>query len=404
MTSNQKPKVIPVDTQRIARVVDPALTNRMLDYKVRVAAHMSGYETLTDWHPIIPEGWGNFPMAESNKSKVYLGNAQSWAYSHHQAVTKFGDKFVVSWSNGFLHEDYVGQEAHIAYSDDCVTWSKPDVVAATPVESRLVRNNAGLCATADTLYSFVGVAKDFGRDVSSPGMMTLKEQPITLDVHFTKDMKTWEHNPDVCPNVYLFEGPRKTQEGKWMCCGFDMVDHHAMVLIWDDDSKLAGPPRVKHIRKSSDGVEPEQGTWYQTDDGRIFMYQRDGSWSCRLGLTWSDDGGETWSELIRTDFPNTFSRAFAGRMTDGRFYIAGNNYDIPLDRRHMLLAVSEDGYVFDKQYVIVEGDTTRRIQGRHKEDGFHYPNCYADGDNLLMVYSINKEDIELAVIDTKSLK
>jgi hypothetical protein len=184
-----------------------------------------------------------------------------------------------------------------------------------------------------------------------------------------------------------------------MCCGFDLVDHHGMVLIWDDPSQAAENPRVIDIPASSEGVLPEQGTWYQTDDGRIWMYQRDSSISCRLGLTWSDDGSETWSDLIRTDFPNTYSRAFAGRLTDGRCYIVGNNYDIFLDRRHLLIAISDDGRLFDRQYTLVEGNTTRRINGRHKEDGFHYPNCFADGDKLFVIYSVNKEDIEVRIVD-----
>jgi len=69
----------------------------------------------------------------------------------------------------------------------------------------------------------------------------------------------------------------------------------------------------------------------------------------------------------------------------------------------MLLALSDDGIEFDRLFTVVTGDTTRRIEGKHKEDGYHYANCFADGDNLLLAYSYNKEDIDVAVIDTTSL-
>ena len=95
--------------------------------------------------------------------------------------------------------------------------------------------------------------------------------------------------------------------------------------------------------------------------------------SCRLGLACSDDEGRTWSELVRTDFPNTNSRAFAGRLSDGR--------------------------LFDRQYTLIGGNTTRRINGRHKEDGYQYPSCCIDGDKLLVIYSVNKEDIEVGTVD-----
>ena len=394
----------PIDTYHAVRVVDPKLAAKLNDYRMRLGAIHSGYKTLTDWHPVIPEGWGKFPKAPFSRSVVYRGDAESWTYSHHQTITKFGDRYVASWSNGLRHEDYVGQEVHCSWSSDGIQWSKPGVVAATPVESRLVRNNAGLCAADGRLYCYVGVAKDFGRDTAAAGMSVLKEQHIRLDVYETTDLKRWAPHEGICDNIYLFEGPRRTRSGRLMCCGFDLYDHHGMVLIWEDASNPSTKPRVVDIPTSPEGVLPEQGTWYQTDDGRIWMYQRDSTVSGRLALTWSDDEGDTWSDLLRTDFPNSYSRAFAGRLNDGRFYIVGNNYDFLLDRRALLIALSDDGHVFDRQYTLVEGDTTRRINGRHKEDGYHYPNCYADGDQLLVVYSVNKEDIEVGIVDMSKVQ
>ena len=125
--------------------------------------------------------------------------------------------------------------------------------------------------------------------------------------------------------------------------------------------------------------------------------------SGKLALSFSDDEGETWSELLRTDFPNTYSRAYAGRLNDGRFYICGNSYDRLLDREHLLITLSDDGYVFNRQYVLIEGETSRRINGRHKEDGLHYPNSIVDGDRLIVIYSVNKEDICFGILDTTKI-
>ena len=399
-TDLNKKKDVPIRQHRIINITAPQLAAKLGDFRWRLGGIRSGYPVLTDWHPSIPPGWGKFPKVPFERTVIYRGSAERRAYSHHQAITKFGNKYVASWSNGFLHEDYVGQEVHGAWSRDGILWSDPQVIAPTPVESGLVRNNAGFYAAGGRLYCYVGVAKDFGRDVvARPSMVSLKEQDIHLDVYETTDLESWTRHENICKNVYLFEGPRKTNDGRLMCCGFDPRDHHGMVLIWDEASRPAGRPRVVDIVASPDGVLPEQGTWYQTDDGRIWMYQRDSTISCRLALTWSDDGGETWSDLLRTDFPNSYSRAFAGRLNDGRYYIVGNNYDVFLDRRSLQIALSDDGYVFDRQYALVEGNTTRRVNGRHKEDGYHYPNCCVDGNKLFVIYSVNKEDIELGIVD-----
>ncbi len=53
--------------------------------------------------------------------------------------------------------------------------------------------------------------------------------------------------------------------------------------------------------------------------------------------------------------------------------------------------------------MLVEGNTTRRVNGRHKEDGYHYPNCYPDGNKLVVTYSVNKEDIEVGILDTTEI-
>jgi hypothetical protein len=392
-----------IRTYSVLKVLNPKLDAKLQDYRIRLAAVKSGYPVLTDWHPVIPEGWGEFPPAPFERSVVYRGNAESWAYSHHQTITRFRDRYAVSWSNGFLHEDYVGQEVHCASSEDGAHWSDPSAVVHTPPETKLVRNNAGLYADDDYLYCYVGVAKDFGRDVAAPGMSVLKEQHIRLDVYRTSDLVNWEHFEDICGNIYLFEAPRRTRGGRLMCCGFDITDNHGMVLIWDDPTKPWDKPRVVDLRESPDGVLPEQGTWYQADDGRIWMYQRDSTVSCRLALTHSDDEGDTWSPLLRTDFPNSYSRAFAGRLADGRCYIIGNNYDFLLDRESLLIALSDNGTVFDRQYLLVEGHTTRRVNGRHKENGYHYPNAFPDGDKLLVTYSVNKEDIEVGILDTSKI-
>jgi len=398
------PSDVCIKTDHVVNVVDAELAARMSDYRFRLSVKNAGYPVLTDWHPTIPEDWGKFPQVPVQRATVYRGDPETWAYSHHHTITKFRDKYVASWSNSHRHEDHPGQEVHYATSADGLNWSEPRVLVHTPVDSGVVRNNAGLYASDSHLYCYVGVGENFEPDVAPPDTGPPSEVQTRLDVYQTTDLENWTHHENICPDVYLFEGPRMTQEGKLMCCGFDLADHHAMVLIWDEPAQAANCPRVIHIAPSPAGVLPEQGTWYQTDDGVIWLYQRDGSMSLRLGLTWSYDGGETWTDLLRTDFPNSYSRAFAGQLSDGRYYIVGNNYDAMLDRRHMLIALSDDGRLFDRQYTLVEGDTTRRINGRHKEDGYHYPNCLVDDDRLLVIYSVNKEDIEVGIVDMSAVR
>lgn len=401
--SASKDQPVNIKTRRIANVVDPKLAKEMLDFRIRLSAQHAGFSIIKDWHPALPKGWGEFQQLPVTRATVFRGDDETRAYNHHQTITKFGDKYVASWSSGFLNEDFVGQEVHFAWSRDAIEWSKDGVVAPTPVESNLVRNNVGLYASGGRLYCYVGVAQQIRRDVADVELSIIKE--LRLEVYSTTDLKNWKQlNSNIGKDVYLFEGPRETLDGKLMCCGWDLTDHHGKILIWDDASRPDKEPRMVRLEQSKDGVLPIQGTWYQTQDHRIWAYFRDDGLSCRLGLTWSDDGGDNWADLVYTDFPNTYSRAYAGKLADGRYFIVGNNYDILLNRRHMLIALSNDGRKFDRQYTLLQTNATRRVNGRHKEDGCAYPNCYVDGNKLLTIYSVNKEDIEVSTVDTTAFK
>lgn len=365
---------------------------------------IAGYEgRIVEWHGVLPEGWACFPALSARRSRVYSGRADTYAYSHHQAICKFGDRYVAAWSNGFAHEDAPGQEPHYAWSTNADTWTTDRTLVHTDPESPVVRNLAGLYADDQYLYALVGQAKS--RGPAKPGMMSILTSSMQLDLYRTRDLENWEEFPGIAEDIYLFEGPRRTAEGKLLCCGIHQSHWgEATVLIWDDPSDLTKRPRSLIVSGEEEGIVPEQGTWYQTDSGRILMWHRDGGHFTRLALNWSDDGGETWSPMVSTNFPNTYSRARVGRLSDGRFYIIGNNFDQYLNRLYMHIALSDDGECFDRMFTLLEGPTTRRVPGRHKENGYHYPNSLVDGDKLLVIYSVNKEDIEVATVDATTFR
>ena len=206
---------------QVLNIVHPKLTAKLGEFRLRQSVANAGFATLTDWHPTIPTGWGQFPQVDFARAVIYREGAQKWSYSHHQAITRFGNKYVASWSNGFLHEDYAGQEVHWAWSADGIEWSEPQVIVHTPIESGLIRNNVGLYVCDDRLYCYVGVAEDFRRDVTPPNLCSLNEPRIHLDVYETNDLDNWKHHKRICDYVYLFEAPRRTSGGKLLCCGME---------------------------------------------------------------------------------------------------------------------------------------------------------------------------------------
>ncbi|MBN1445909.1 MAG: exo-alpha-sialidase [Candidatus Omnitrophica bacterium] len=398
------PSDLRVETHHTVRMFDDKLVKLIDNFEMRLAAHYSGYKSLTDWHPVIPEDWGTFPQLKVQCGTVFRGSAETWAYNHHHTLAKSGDTYIIAWSGGFLHEDYPGQEVHFSTSMDGLNWAEMGVVAATPKESGLVRNNIGLLPAGGKVYCYVGVADNFKRDVAPPGMCSMDKPKIHMDIYETEDMKTWKQcNSGLCEGAYLFEGPRPTRGGRLIAGAERIGTGEIMMLIWDDASQPAAEPRVVSLPKSPEGIQGGQTTWYQTDDGRIWMFAREGE-PCKLALSVSDDEGDTWTPLYDTDIPNTNVRAYAGRLSDGRFFLCSSISSVHLDRRHMHLALSDDGRCFDRMYTLLQGETTRRVNGRHKEDGWHYASGLVDGDRLMIAHSINKEDIAVASVDMSKVK
>ena len=99
------------------------------------------------------------------------------------------------------------------------------------------------------------------------------------------------------------------------------------------------------------------------------------------------------------DLPDSMTRLSAGRLSDGRHYLCNNAFPTLLNRRYLMLLLSDDGYLFDDVHMPADDPTAQRLAGLLKVDGFQYPCCLPDGDRLLVGYSVNKEDIECASVD-----
>ena len=60
----------------------------------------------------------------------------------------------------------------------------------------------------------------------------------------------------------------------------------------------------------------------------------------------------------------------------------------------MVLAVSEDGVVFDRHFVLGDDPVGEpRWKGRAKSGRYGYPSYHVMGDEMFVIYSVNKEDV-----------
>lgn len=143
-------------------------------------------------------------------------------------------------------------------------------------------------------------------------------------------------------------------------------------------------------------------------------------------MTWSSDGGRTWTPLAAAALPNPNSAVDGVTLTDGRLLLvynhaahnpewSGHGRRYPLD-----VAISRDGLTW--VHVLTLEDQPERAGARSRpiteppartsaeqldiiNKGFAYPAVIQTSDGLVHVtYTIDRHEIKHVVIDPKRLR
>jgi len=353
-------------------------------------------------------------MADMERVSVFKTSVEKGTYNHHSCLTKWRGKYWFAWDNCLVNEEWPGQKTMLAWSDDARKWSEPIIVADGDEEAGMLRNCGALYAGKDKLYAFIQEKWDLVH-ATKPGMSIHDNTKVSyrFDLHESEDGIHWKLAKKGHFDLqWKLEAPRLTKEGRLLGTA-TTHDFKPGALLWPGDDPEE-KPEVIPFPYTDDPADYYNGhdeglyfygeaSWYQDDDGRIWMWHRDESASCRLGVALSEDGGKTWTNVIRTNFPDSMSRVHAGRLTDGRFYLVGNQTYMFMDRNFFAISLSDDGAKFNKTYQLIAPRTQQRFPGHLKGHGYQYPSAMADGDRLLIGYSVNKEDIEVGILDVTKL-
>jgi len=152
--------------------------------------------------------------------------------------------------------------------------------------------------------------------------------------------------------------------------------------------------------RGNDGHYLVEPTTYRARDGSWVRLLRDLDASFRIYATTSRNG-TTWDTPSRSDIPDSPSLSCAGTLPDGRRYLINN--PVPNSRDPLVLRLSQDGLSFGPAQVLRRGAPALRHAGLHKGPGFQYPSAGLAENALWVVYSVNKEDIEISRIPLQDL-
>lgn len=341
------------------------------------------------------------------------------AYNHHGHIGCARGRLYASWSNGVVNEDRAGQHVLFATSEDRGrSWSEPRVLAGPwpgRFEAGIMTNN-GILASADPMVAFAGYydVTEYSRLMyfAAGGNTVIKwaEKPFyesirTLIFTSVDQGESWQVHDEQIPSSVLNLCPGDIGDGRLLYPG------NARYWYTDDTTGLSGwkPTGIEGLPEdyveSPAGFDPLvelgiyeavpcEASWYRLSDGSLHMMHRTSQGT--LAVARSEDRGATWTKPLLTRYTDLGNRMHFGNLPDGRAF--GLSTPRPGGvRTPLVLAVSDDGWEFDRNYVLGDdADFLARLPGMHKYGRYGYPYLCWDDRYGYALYSVNKEDIWVA--------
>ena len=374
----------------------------------------------------IDNRWGDVRPTRLDVEHVpVFAGVPGRGFNHQAQLAWDGSRLYATWSCAARDEEEAGQHVLVATSDDeGSTWGAP----ATLAPSRPGRHapsvvvSSGIVARDGRLVAYTGEWERFeaGRDKEREAARAAAGGHSCFDVRTEARVsgdrgQTWSAPTVVVRNQFGFMPPAPTHTGRLILPG------HLTSAYTDDPRGLAGWQRTGIPGLPADYLDDWYGqakgaallgiahrfneaNFFETADGVLHMMLRNEN-GTRMGVTESRDDGRTWSVPVLTGYTNSVSRSHFGRLPDGRWFCVncptppatGLAPSTRTPRTPLVLALSEDGVVFDRHFVI--GDDAQgvpRIPGYLKHGRYGYPFLVVVGDRATVIYSTNKEDINVA--------
>lgn len=344
---------------------------------------------------------------------------QEWTYSHHPHIVFFKNEYYAFWSNGKVNEDDVGQRILMSTSVNFTDWSEPVPLVDSLMgkNSELVLSMNGVYTDGDMLSVYIG-SFEYRPEALRNGVRIPEDSghmDTTLLVTTTTDGNNWTSLRDMKIPIAANFGPQPTSTGRLIISGgtmFPYTDDPTGQTGWtltgiyprDEVGSIVDDSASIWKYKEQMGWPGPlcEGSFYETDDHTIHMLLRTNT--DKLWLTESVDDGATWSVPRPTEFTDNATKFHFGRLPDGRFYYVGCPDPEPRWQRNpLVLSISEDGYRFDRHFILGNEFYTMKQAGLYKNGSYGYPHTMLHDGYLYVIYSIFKEGIAVLRVPIETI-
>lgn len=347
--------------------------------------------------------------------KLYDADETNGGYNHHSNIIFHEGVFYCAWSNSRYDEDAPGQRVLYTTSTNGRDWSRVKQLFPSVVPE-------GHWGWKPSCYNTAGSFVVWkGRLFATSGVTTCDQW---TDMHKTKfaDNTSKETPFPIYKSAGLMIREIKSDGtlGEVFATAREKIPEKTLYpvkaqaevepgfLLPDPGYGLADV-----YRQNPEGRRFCEPTVWKRPDGIFAVLLRDDCYSHRKWVATSPDGRK-WSAPQPTDVYDAPSQSCNIILPDGTVLLIGNHRGAGKsfggkwhDRDPLMVSVSKDGSLFYGTHAIREGYHAFKVKGpqapRARGGSAQYPNAIFVGDNVYVLYSICKEDVEVARFPVKPL-
>jgi hypothetical protein len=306
------------------------------------------------------------------------------------------------WQTSAKDEDARDTRVEFSRSKDGRTWSAPAVLI--PKYAGKMHTSGGWWTDGKILVAYINIWQS---DSTKP-------REGWTEYITSKDGRHWSEPKSLLDNHsrpikgIIEQDAHALPDGRIITAFHEQPGLIVSPYYTDDPKGISGwtkgkMPNLPFQETTSREIEPG---WFWKKNGTAVMVFRDQALTFRQLASISSDRGQTWTEPVLTDMPDSWAKQSAGNLPDGTVFLincpSGSKKRVPL-----VITLSRDGEFFDKAFVLRTGGSDlqpMRYEGKHKRAGYNYPKSIVWKGFLYVAYATNKEDVEVTRVPLKSLK
>lgn len=340
--------------------------------------------------------WDRLPLLKGERITVFEGEENKSAFCHHPTIFYYKDRFFATWSNGDKDEDFSRQRVMYATSKDGYKWSK--ATNLTDIIPERAYTPCGFWVRDGELLALASLKN------SRASKLVGSDEKVMKAYRWDTARSAFEYSGIIIKDFSAVEGPRQVADGQW--------------LMFGKPGPGAVPPD-RTIRYAKGGINAKDNWtikslpnddiehdifWYTLSDGNLLSVEATGEIPHRqLVSMFSNDKGNSWSKPVQSNFPDADSRLYGLRLSNGR-YVLLNNPNLSRYRIPLSIALSSDGKKFDRIANIRIEQTNKKFSGHAKAPGYQYVRAIEQAGKLWIIYSVNKEDVEITAISLEEIE